>query len=105
LPWDSSGRDETKNPVDNYEVINRDFVARLRKEGYEFHVWRIDDGQRAKVFRDLGWIQSPPTVLPSYGKSYNRGKSSGNRRSADVLAVSTLGVGFVGSGSSRSRLV
>lgn len=55
------GLDTEGNP----DVVNQSFVERLRREGYEFHVWTIDDGQRARMFRDLG-VDSITTNRPAF---------------------------------------
>jgi glycerophosphoryl diester phosphodiesterase len=55
------GLDTEGNPA----VVNQSFVERLRREGYEFHVWTIDDGQRARMFRDLG-VDSITTNRPAF---------------------------------------
>ena len=55
------GLDTEGNP----EVVDRAFVERLRREGYEFHVWTIDQGDRARLFRDLG-VDSITTNRPAF---------------------------------------
>ena len=55
------GLDTEGNP----EIVNQAFVDRLRREGYGFHVWTIDDGDRARAFRDLG-VDSITTNRPAF---------------------------------------
>lgn len=69
------GVDTEANP----EVVNRSFVDRLRREGYEFHVWTIDDGARARLFRDLGvdsiTTNRPALIRQELQKPGNEGKT------------------------------
>ncbi|WP_347244006.1 glycerophosphodiester phosphodiesterase family protein [Thermogutta sp.] len=45
--------------------MNQEFVDRLRRQSYKFHVWTIDDGDLSRRFRDLG-VGSITTNRPAF---------------------------------------
>ncbi|MGB9690003.1 glycerophosphodiester phosphodiesterase family protein [Thermogutta sp.] len=45
--------------------MNQEFVERLRRQSYKFHVWTIDDGDLSRRFRDLG-VGSITTNRPAF---------------------------------------
>ncbi len=49
----------------NTNVVDEAFVAVLREKGYEFHTWTVNDGERARRFRDLG-VDSITTDRPGW---------------------------------------
>ena len=53
----SSGRDR----------ISRDFIEKVLADGYEYHVWTVDDLATAKRFKEWG-AMSITTNIPGYMK-------------------------------------
>ncbi len=48
----------------NPEIVDEDFVLGLRKAGYEFHTWTINEKKLARRFNDLG-VDSITTDCPA----------------------------------------
>lgn len=49
----------------NLEVLDKEFVEQLRKGGYEFHTWTVNDLSVAKKLKDLG-VDSITTDRPGW---------------------------------------
>jgi len=50
-----------------HKLINDSFIKAIQKEGFEYHVWTVDDPETAQRFRRLG-AKSITTNLPGYMK-------------------------------------
>lgn len=67
---DKSGADGFSSGKDN---ITKSMIDRVLNEGYEYHVWTVDDADIARKFRDWG-AMSITTNVPGYMREQLRGK-------------------------------
>jgi len=60
------------------KIIEDSFIKAIQNEGYEYHVWTVDDPETARRFRRLG-AKSITTNLPGYMKKSFEGKEREKR--------------------------
>ncbi|MDP2861718.1 MAG: glycerophosphodiester phosphodiesterase [Desulfobacterales bacterium] len=61
-----------------YKLIDDSFIKAIQSEGFEYHVWTVDDPETAQRFKRLG-AKSIITNLPGYMKKNLEGKERGKR--------------------------
>lgn len=61
-----------------HKLIDDSFIKTIQREGFEYHVWTVDDPETAQRFKRLG-AKSITTNLPGYMKKSLEGEERGKR--------------------------
>ncbi|MDP3283814.1 MAG: glycerophosphodiester phosphodiesterase [Desulfobacterales bacterium] len=61
-----------------HKFIDDTFIKEIQREGFEYHVWTVDDPETARRFKRLG-AKSITTNLPGYMKKSLEGEERGKR--------------------------
>ncbi|RPJ69927.1 MAG: glycerophosphodiester phosphodiesterase, partial [Alphaproteobacteria bacterium] len=61
-----------------HKIIDDSFIKAIQNEGFEYHVWTVDDSETARRFKRLG-ARSITTNLPGYMKKSLEGEERGKR--------------------------